>query len=183
MKYHPCTAALALIVLCAAAVNAQTPAGAGVKQPRGSKPPAAVRTAAADPLAETRRTNAIALISSLADEARGFKDETLRARVQARAADALWDIDKDKARTLFRRAWDAAEAADREADRKDEAERQRQQQASGGSAFAWNTRPRLRPEVLRLAAKRERALGEEFLSKLDEARKQEQEATDADRAA
>ena len=30
------------------------------------------------------------LITSLADEARGFRDETLRARVQARAADALW---------------------------------------------------------------------------------------------
>src|SRR5256885_425976 len=129
--------ALALFCLCVASVCAQTPAGAANKQQRGAKNPTPARTAAADPLAETRRTNAIALVTALADEARGFHNETLRARVQARAADALWDIDKDRARTLFRRAWDAAEVADRDADRKDEEERQRQQQASGGHAFVW----------------------------------------------
>ena len=181
MNRHPHFSAFALSLLCAAAVCAQTPAGTANKTPqRGSKTPAAARTAA-DPLAETRRATAISLITSLADEARGFKDEALRARVQARAADALWDTDKEKARTLFRRAWDAAEVADREAERKEEEDRQRQMQRSGAIMLAGL--PRLRPEVLRLAAKRERALGEEFLGKLDEAHRQELEAAKTDLAA
>ncbi len=180
MNQYPRSGALALALLCAAQVSAQTPAGAASKQQRGSKRPA-VRTATADPLAETRRTNAISLVNALADEARGFKDEALRARVQARAADALWDTDKERARTLFRRAWDAAAAADREAERKEEEDRRRQEAQHGAIMIAGQ--PRLQPEVLRLAAKRERALGEEFLGKLDEARKQELETAKADLAA
>ena len=159
---------VALCLSSFAAVWAQTPAPKQRKQS-----PAAVRTAA-DPLAETRRANAISLINSLADEARGFHDAQLRARVQARAADILWDTDKERARTLFRRAWDAAEAADREAQRREDAERERQM-AENGSVVISGT-PRVRPEVLRLAAKRDRALGEEFLKQLDEAKKQEADA-------
>ena len=49
---------------------------------------------------------------SLADEARSYKDLALRARVLARSADALWDLDPDGARILLRRAWEAAEKAD-----------------------------------------------------------------------
>src|SRR5437588_1201830 len=130
-------------------------------------------TAEADPLAEVRRASAISLVNALADEARTFRDPTLRSRVQARAADALWDTDKERARTLFRRAWDEAEAADDEADRRVEADRQRQMRERG--AFVTHLPPSLRTEVLRLAAKRDRALGEEFLAKMDEARKREAE--------
>jgi hypothetical protein len=68
-----------------------------------------------DEAAAQRRAVAISLVTSLADEARSFKDQTRRARVQARAADVLWDIDQDRARELFHRAWDAAEVADSEA--------------------------------------------------------------------
>src|SRR5205085_3387271 len=160
---------VALCLSSFASVWAQTPAP---KQRNQS--PAAVRTAA-DPLAETRRANAISLINSLADDARGFHDAQLRARVQARAADTLWDTDKERARTLFRRAWDAAEAADREAERREDEERQRQMNEHG--SFVISGTPRVRPEVLRLAAKRDRALGEEFLKQLDEAKKQEADAT------
>jgi len=46
-----------------------------------------------NPLADQRRTVAISLLTSLADESRSYQDQTLRARVQARAADALWDSD------------------------------------------------------------------------------------------
>jgi hypothetical protein len=127
--------------------------------------------AAADPLAAERRTQAAGLINSLADEARGFHDETLRARVQAQAADVLWDTDKERAKTLFRRAWDAAETADRENLRLRESERRTQ---GNGPRLATNlNRPDMRREVLRLAAKRDRALGEELLAKLEEAKKQE----------
>src|SRR5205807_6496336 len=77
----------------------------------------------------------------------------------------------DQGRTLFRRAWDAAELADQESARRMEEDRQRQQAANGSAALSLP--PDLRSEVLRLAAKRDRALGEELLDKLKEVRKLE----------
>ena len=71
-------------------------------------------TEEADAEAAQQRTIAISLVTSLADEARSFKDQTRRARVQARAADVLWDTDPERARELFRRAWEAAEIVDAE---------------------------------------------------------------------
>ncbi len=123
--------------------------------------PAADAPGEADLLAEARRTTAISLVTSLADEARSFRDHTLRARVQARAADALWETEQERARLLFRRAWEAASAADDENDRRLEEERARQTRERG--SFSIQLPPSLRTEVLRLAAKRDRALGEEFL--------------------
>jgi hypothetical protein len=99
----------------------------------------------------------------------------LRARTLSRIADALWEPDPEQGRSLFRKAWDAAEVADQESARRLEEDRQRQQAATG--AVALVSPPDLRSEVLRLAAKRDRALGEELLDKLKEAKKQE--ATDA----
>jgi hypothetical protein len=125
-------------------------------------------------MAELKRTTAISLVSSLAEDARTFRDPALRARVQARAADALWETEREKSFTLFRRAWDEAEAADAEADRRVAEDRARQQRERGYASVQIG--PSLRTEVLRLAAKRDRALGEEFLTKLDEARKKELES-------
>ncbi|MFL6208254.1 MAG: hypothetical protein ACJ74W_05355 [Pyrinomonadaceae bacterium] len=157
--------ALCLLTLPSAAY-AQSPA----KPKKTTASDSSVR-AAADPLAAQRRMQAAGLINSLADEARGFHDETLRARVQAQAADVLWDTDKERSKALFRRAWDAAEAADRENLRVRESERRAQ---GTGPRLATNlNRPDMRREVLRLAAKRDRALGEELLAKLEEAKKQE----------
>ncbi|MBV9927640.1 MAG: hypothetical protein JOZ96_21660 [Acidobacteria bacterium] len=133
-----------------------------------TKPAAA---AEADPLAAQRRAQAVALLTSLADEAAGFRDETLRARAQARAADALWETDVEKARQLFRRAWEAADSADREAQRKMD-EDMNAQLKRGGPAMS-STPPNLRKEVLRLAARRERALGEELLAQLTKAKADE----------
>src|SRR3989440_10848064 len=164
--------AVTLCLLCLPlAAHAQTP-----NKPK--KPTTATDSsvrAAADAVTLERRAQATTLLTSLADEARGFHDAQLRARVQARAADALWDIDKERAKTLFRRAWDAAESADREAQQREDAERARQMNEHGSSVMSGS--PRVRPEVLRLAAKRDRALGEEFLKQLDEAKKQEADAT------
>src|SRR5436305_9711187 len=47
-------------------------------------------------LNEARLAFAIQVVSSLADEARSYKDESLRVKVQARAADALWDVDRER---------------------------------------------------------------------------------------
>jgi hypothetical protein len=171
MKSTSLVAALSLSALIAAAppAVAQPPAG-GAQAPK-ARPRAPL--AEADPLAEIRRATAINMITSLADEARSFRDEALRARVQARAADALWETDQEKARALFRRAWDAAEAADREAQRRGEEERRRQREQGG--PMVWMNPPDLRSEVLRLASRRERELGEEFLGKLEEARRRQVE--------
>jgi hypothetical protein len=157
-----------------------SPVRALAQEPQAAKPKPAKTSAkkpsaeAADPMAEVRRTTATSLVTSLADDARTFRDPSLRARVQARAADALWDTEREKSYALFRRAWDEAEAADAEADRRVADERARQQRDRG--YFSIQLPPSLRTEVLRLAAKRDRALGEEFLTKLDEARKRELES-------
>jgi hypothetical protein len=154
----------------APAVGAQTAAPAAQK-----KKPAAKKPAAADPMAEVRRASAVSLVSALAEEARTFGETALRARVQARAADALWDTDRERARALFRRAWEAAEAHDKDTQNLSDAERRRRAIAQGaaGSRGLLN----MRREVVILASKRDRELGEEFLAKMDESRKAEESAT------
>lgn len=177
-------AALCAIAATAGSYTAQAQSNAD-KSP--AKPAEKARTsgkasaadASADPLAEIRRTTAVSLALALADEAKGFRDPVLAARVQARTADALWEADNERARALFRRAWDTADAADRDALRRQEEERRKQMEERG--SFAQINAPNLRAEVLRLVARRDRQLGEEFLAKLDEAKKQEYE--DATRAA
>ena len=124
-----------------------------------------------DAEAAQQRTVAISLVTTLADEARSFKDQTRRARVQARAADVLWDTDPERARELFRRAWEAAETVDAETAKKRAEEMRRQQ--SQGEPMVVRGGPSLRSEVLRLVAKRDRKLGEEFLKALDEAAEKE----------
>jgi hypothetical protein len=121
----------------------------------------------ADAEAAQQRTVAISLVTSLAEEARSFKDQTRRARVQARAADVLWDTDPERARELFRRAWEAAEIVDADAAKK-RAEDMKRMESEGGPVVVRGG-PDLRSEVLRLVAKRDRKLGEEFLKALDEA--------------
>jgi hypothetical protein len=153
-------------------INAQTPESKATPQKatkteKGAAKPARERP---DPLASQRRATAISLATSLAEEARSFQDERLRARVHMRAADALWESDAEQARSLFRRAWETADSADREALRLFE-ERRRAQAGSGGGAGSGP--PNLRGEVLRLAARRDRTLGEEFLAKLSEANERE----------
>jgi hypothetical protein len=117
-----------------------------------------------------QRAFAISLLMSLAEEARSYDDLELRARVLARTADTLWAADRDAARTQFRRAWEAAEKAD-------------EQEVVPGQS---NKRSRpvmvialkkagsydVRSEVLILAARRDRALGDEFIANLAEETKQ-----------
>ena len=138
-------------------------ASATLAQPKKPK----TNTEEADAEAAQQRTVAISLVTSLADEARSFKDQTRRARVQARAGDVLWDTDPERARELFRRAWEAAEIVDAEAAKK-RAEDMKRMESEGGPVVVRGG-PDLRSEVLRLVAKRDRKLGEEFLKALDEA--------------
>jgi tetratricopeptide (TPR) repeat protein len=161
------------LLLMPAFINAQTPAGKTAPQKATKDEKAGTKTARErpDPLASQRQATAIALATNLAEEARSYHDEQLRARVQVRAADALWETNAEQARALFRRAWEAADTADREANRL--FEEKRRAAAENGGGWVGSGPPNLRGEVLRLAARRDRALGEEFLAKLSEANDKE----------
>src|SRR5688572_9131692 len=106
------------------------------------------KTEEVDAEAAQQRTIAVSLVTTLADEAKSFKDQTRRARVQARAADVLWDSDPERARELFRRAWEAAEIVDTEAIKKRSEEMKRMENA--GEPVVVRGNPSLRSEVLRL---------------------------------
>ncbi len=106
--------------------------------------------AEADRIAKERREQARSLLISLASDARSFRDLKLRARSLAQIADTLWSVDGEQARTLFRRAWEAAEAAD-----------ENQEPYNVGEVPLD-----LRREVLKLAGRHDRLLAEEFLQKL-----------------
>jgi hypothetical protein len=112
-----------------------------------------------------RRSRAQSLLVSLSTDARTFRDQTLRARSLARIADALSQVDSEQARLLFRKAWEAAEVADQESDRKLQEEIKQQKTRTGGG-FAINLPPNIRREVLKLAARHDRVIAEEFLEKL-----------------
>jgi hypothetical protein len=196
---RPLAAAACALSLSLSAV-AQQPA-----PPSKTKPAASTARGAADPLAANRRATAVTLINTLADEARSFRDQALRARVQMQAADALWETEQERARTLFRRAWDAAEQADQESRKQRESDLRAAVAGGGGgrgggqqltveegrgagagrpgALAAILNQPNIRSEVLRLAAKRDRALGEEFLAKLDEQRKQDERDINAESVA
>ncbi|MBA2341276.1 MAG: hypothetical protein H0V88_12830 [Pyrinomonadaceae bacterium] len=166
---------LFVIATCLAAnvasTSAQTP-----KPANRSTPPAA--TATNNPVDE-RRITALGLLTALGDEAKTFRDEALRARVQARVADALWDVDKERARALFRRAWDAAEVVDKASASTDEDERRQLGVFRSNRGANFVPIQRMRQEVLRLAARRDPKLGEELLAKLTEAQKQQETSTSA----
>ena len=146
-------ALLGICVLCASAM-AQTAQTNQTKRPPKS---AARNKTSVGPEAERirkeRREQAQSLLISLAADAGSYKDQKLRARVQARIADILWDLDQERARTLFRKAWDAAKIADEESRARMKEEMRQREEASVAS------------EVLRSASRRDRALGEEFLAK------------------
>ncbi|HEV2883389.1 MAG TPA: hypothetical protein VGW36_00940 [Pyrinomonadaceae bacterium] len=145
----------------------QNAAAANPAKPVKAKP----RSAAAKAKWEQERGMALSLLLSLANDAKSFADDRLRARTLMRIADGLWEVDPDQGRTLFIRAWDAAETADQESARKMKEDRERQ--ASQGRGAAVLRQPDLRSEVLRFAAKRDRALGEELLDKLNREKAEE----------
>lgn len=165
-------AGLCLITLTSV-LYAQAPAEKKETTPRKTSRSKTIKAEEPDPIAAQRQVVAISLLQSLADDARSFRESKLRARVQARVADAFWETDPERARGLFRKAWEAAETEDAESDRRG-AEELKKQQATG--VAIRTARPDLRSEVLRLVAKRDRTLGEEFLTRLAEANQKEAEA-------
>jgi hypothetical protein len=159
------------------ALAAQETSNKATPQPKPAASPGKPATrnktdsAAARARVDQQRALALSILVSLANDARSYPDQKLRARTLSRIADAFWEADPEQGRALFRRAWDAADVADQEALRRMEEDRRKQE--AENRAFAIVMPPDLRSEVLRLAAKRDRALGEELLDKMKEVRKQE----------
>ena len=155
------TTILAFCLLTSVIAQAQTPEKPAVKAAAKSE-----ASAEAELALKERREKARSLLVALSSDARTFHDETLRARSLARIADALWQVDPEQGRLMFRKAWEAAEVADIESDKKLQEEIRQQQLRTGSKGYVINDPPNIRREVLRLAAKHDRALGEEFLEKL-----------------
>jgi hypothetical protein len=120
----------------------------------------------AQSLESQRRTFAISLVTSLADEARNYHDRALRSHILARAADTLWNADRDTARTLFRKAWEAAEKGDAEELTLNNLDGVPSSATAMVTALRRSSGYDLRADVLTLAAQRDQVLGEEFLNKL-----------------
>lgn len=115
-----------------------------------------------DQLEAQRRAFSVSLVISLANEARSYTDLALRPRVLARAADVLWDANNVTARALFVRAWEAAERGDAE----DVTVNTKDKPPAMVIALRKMSGRDLRSEVLSLASRRDKALGEQFLAKL-----------------
>ena len=158
MFFLPRLAPVALL-LCLSVLTAV----AQTTPPKTAAPKAAA-TSDAEQQVRIRRAQARSLLIALSTDARTVRDQTLRARSLARIADALWQVDEEQGRLMFRKAWEAAEVADQESDRKIQQDVEEQKSRTGG--FAISLPPNLRREVLRLAARHDRALSEEFLEKL-----------------
>jgi hypothetical protein len=120
-----------------------------------------------------RRAFAVSLVISLANDARSYNDLALRPRVLARAADVLWDADNVTARSLFARAWEAAEAGDAD----DVTVNTKDKPPAIVIALRKMSGRDLRADVLSLASRRDKALGEQFLLKLKS--ENERDAADA----
>jgi hypothetical protein len=166
-----------LPLVCAANTQAGRPTQApDTRKPDTRNAEKSARAAEAERLLRERRAQAQSLLIALAADAGTFHDQALRARTQARIADALWKTDAERARTLFRKAWEAAEVAEAEGEQRLQEDIRRTQARTGGG-YAVASPPQIRREVLRLAAIHDRVLAEEFLDKLKADK--EQRAADA----
>lgn len=123
-----------------------------------------------DDKAAPRRAQAVNLLVETADNARAFKDLLYRARIQLLAADALWHSDEERARQLFRRAWEAATLSDRAEQRVAEEE------AGIFSSSGETTETAARDEVLSKAAARDAKMAEAFMREMLQEKDKTQEA-------
>lgn len=124
-------------------------------KPKTSK----IKAAEAKAAAIARRTRALQLMEEVLANAKLLDETGTRASVQARAGDALWVADQDRARAAFHAAWDSATAADREVTESTPATGDPLLGRVG--TYAVN-----RQDVLSVVARRDQALADEFITKL-----------------
>lgn len=122
-----------------------------------------------------RRAKALTLLVETADEAHTLDDPLYRARLQTLAADALYAFDQQRARAVFRRAWEAAAASDK-------AEQEADAQEAGSTFDAVEPVTETRDEVLAKTASRDPVLADIFLRDLQAERKNEGNAEQGPKA-
>ena len=173
------TCALSLVLLSQSAFP-QQPAAKPKATPKSvsSKEKSAAKLEA-ERVRKERQAQARSLLISLASDARSFRDQVLRARSLARIADALWDVDAEQGRALFRKAWEAAETAQRESEERlnvrDGMVSIKPEDVNAATMTSIASAPDLRKEVLRLVAPHDRKLSDEFLEKLKESRTEKED--------
>ena len=96
--------ALVFLISCFPVIQAQETSEKAISQPRPAASPGKSRaqsksdSAAATARLEQQKALAVSLLITLADDVRNFSDQRLKARTQARIADALWDADMEQGR-------------------------------------------------------------------------------------
>jgi hypothetical protein len=123
-------------------------------------------------LDQARRGTAVSIITALVESSERFHDPAVKVRTQARAADALWSVDRVAARALFIRAWNSADKLDVEFERVAQEARANALASRGGGSVMVPNAASLRSEVLALAARHDTALGNLFVSKMEESDKE-----------
>ncbi len=119
-------------------------------------------------LAQKRRAQGVSLLDETANAARSFASLDDRVMIQTLAADAMWTINPERARAIFRRAWEAATAADQ--DESEESARDDGAQTKVGALLFTESRD----EVIAKAATRDSSLAEVFLKELSQEKADEQ---------
>jgi hypothetical protein len=184
MKMHHCIPLWVLTLCCAASLSTQSYAQTSALNrypltPEESyKAKTAPREREFTSTAQTQRAAAISIIKSLVDESDRYQNQTLKVRTQARAADAIWDVDSKFAKELFLRAWETAEKEDEKGVQAAEDARKKFLTSRDGSGSTLFIPPatNLRSEVLKLAAQRDPELGESLLERLDDAKERDEAA-------
>lgn len=116
---------------------------------------------------------ALSLIDSLAEDARKYKNRVASVRVQAKAADLIWERDSERARTIFLRAWTLAETVEEEEQKLVEEKKKKFLSGESQNGFIPSP-PNLRGEILQFVGRRDRKLSEELLARLE--KKNEEDA-------
>jgi hypothetical protein len=162
---------LAIGLLFVSAVAAQVEQS----EHNGTREHSSEKERAAEASLRARVAETISRLNALATEAQTFEPRS-RARIQTQVADLLWKFDRVFARSLFLKAWEAAEATDREAAEK-------QQNTNQNTS---NDLRDARREVISAIWQRDPVLGQELLAKMikgdEEAQRDNQNANSSSAA-
>src|ERR1051326_400318 len=167
-----------LLLTCLLGFPFSAPAQTDATKPGQSASEASDKVRQAELLETERRAFVIASLTSLAEEARTYPDLAVRARVLARVAETLWVSDSSSSRSLFRRGWAAA----KQADAKKPSDNRKGKPPPIVTALRRISGSDLRMEVISLAARLDRLLGEEFLAKLKDEKTVEAKQSGSDAA-
>ena len=145
------------------------PAGASESRAQSVAPAESTRENAASVIQSSDRLaqqneRIVSLLDQLADQARQSDDMTFAVRAQSQAATLIWPYDPERARTIYRRAFQTVAA--QQLSRSNEKTAGNEKSAS---SLAFGERLQLRSELLNQIAGRDPELADELARKLAEA--------------